>query len=48
MVGLNYGLTLGCVALSVALLDQALAGKIASLPLVAISGFVLGKYWIYR
>jgi putative flippase GtrA len=48
VVGLNYGLTLGCVALSVALLDQALAGKIASLPLVAISGFVLGKYWIFR
>lgn len=48
VVGLNYAFTLGCVALSVALLDQALPGKIASLPLVALNGFVLGKYWIFR
>jgi hypothetical protein len=36
------------VALSVQLLDAALPGKLLSLPLVALSGFVLGKYWIYK
>lgn len=48
VVGLNYAITLGCVALSVQLLGQALPGKIASLPVVAINGFVLSKYWIFR
>lgn len=48
VVGLNYAITLGCVALSVHLLGQALPGKIASLPVVAINGFLLSKYWIFR
>ena len=48
VVGLNYAITLGCVALSVQLLGQALPGKLVSLPVVAINGFVLSKYWIFR
>lgn len=48
VVGINYLFTLACVALSVALLDQPLPGKVASLPIVALNGFVLGKYWIFR
>jgi putative flippase GtrA len=48
VVGLNYLLTLACVTLSVALLSAALPGKLVSLPLVAASGFVLSKYWIFR
>jgi putative flippase GtrA len=48
VVGLNYLLTLACVALSVALLSSALPGKLLSLPLVAASGFALAKYWIFR
>lgn len=48
LVGLNYVLTLACVALAVALRLPPLAGKIVSLPLVALNGFVLGKYWIFK
>jgi putative flippase GtrA len=48
VVGLNYALTLGCVALAQALAGLPLAGKIFSLPLVAVNGYLLGKYWIYK
>lgn len=53
VVALNYALTLGCVALAVTLLGEpqqtgALIGKLASLPLVAINGFLLSKYWIFK
>lgn len=48
LVVLNYGLTLGCVALAQALAGNPLLGKILSLPLVAVNGFLLGKYWIFK
>jgi putative flippase GtrA len=48
VVGLNYLLTMGCVALAVALGAGTLAGKLVSLPLVAINSFLLGKYWIFK
>lgn len=48
VVGLNYLLTLGLVALSVALFEQALIGKLLSLPLVAVNGFFLSKHWIFK
>jgi putative flippase GtrA len=48
VVALNYGFTLGCVALSVELAGVALIGKLLSLPLVAVVGFVLGKHWIFK
>lgn len=48
VVGLNYGLTLGCVALAVAMFDSPMAGKIVSLPLVAVNGYLLGRFWIFR
>lgn len=48
VVALNYLLTLGLVALSVALLEQALVGKVLSLPVVAINGFFLSKHWIFK
>lgn len=48
VVGLNYGLTMGCVALAVALAGMPLAGKIASLPLVAVNGYLLSKFWIFK
>jgi putative flippase GtrA len=48
LVGLNYVLTLGCVALAQATLGNPLLGKILSLPLVAVNGFLLGKYWIFK
>jgi putative flippase GtrA len=48
LVGVNYLLTMACVALAVALVANPLFGKIVSLPLVALNGFVLGKYWIFK
>jgi putative flippase GtrA len=48
VVGINYLLTMACVALSVPLLGSPLVGKLASLPLVALNGYVLGKYWIFK
>jgi putative flippase GtrA len=48
IVLMNYLLTLGLVALAQALLGSPLAGKLLSLPLVAVNGYLLGKYWIFR
>jgi hypothetical protein len=48
VVGLNYLLTMGCVSLAVSLADMPLLGKIVSLPLVSISGYLLSKFWIFR
>ena len=48
LVGINYLLTLGLVTLSVAFFQQALLGKLASLPVVAVNGFLVSKYWIYK
>ena len=48
VVALNYALTLLCVSLAATYLDNPLAGKIISLPLVAMVGFVLGKIWIFK
>ena len=48
VVALNYGLTLACVWTGMHLGADALAGKVVSLFLVPVSGFILGKYWIFR
>jgi putative flippase GtrA len=48
VVGINYLLTLGCVALAQSLAGMPLAGKIVSLPLVAVNGYLLGKLWIFK
>jgi putative flippase GtrA len=48
VVAVNYLLTLAFVAVSLALLDNALVGKILSLPVIAAIGFLLSKRWIYR
>ncbi len=48
VVALNYLLTMACVAVSVAVAGDALPGKLVSLPLVAVNGYLLSKYWIFR
>jgi putative flippase GtrA len=48
VVGANYLITIGFVTLAMALLDSALAGKLASLPVVAVNGYLLSKYWIFK
>ncbi|MEH6436550.1 GtrA family protein [Massilia sp. DD77] len=48
VVGLNYLLTIACVTLAASFVDNPLAGKIVSLPLVAVNGYLLSKYWIFK
>ena len=48
VVGINYLLTLGLVALSLALTAMALPDKLLSLPVVAVNGFFLSKHWIFK
>lgn len=44
----NYLLTLLAIEISIRWLETPLPGKILSLPAVAMSGFILSKYWIYK
>jgi hypothetical protein len=44
----NYAPTLFIVKIFHDFLSMPVCGKIASLPLVAIIGFLLSKYWIYK
>lgn len=48
IVGINYTLTIAFVLSFAFLFGSALAGKIASLPVVALNGFLLSKYWAFR
>lgn len=48
VVAVNYLLTIALVSLAQALVGSPLAGKIVSLPLVAVNGYLLGRYWIFK
>lgn len=48
VVGINYLITIALVALGMAWWQSALIGKVASLPVVALNGFFLSKYWIFK
>lgn len=48
VVALNYLVTLALVEISLMLFGQALPGKLLSLPLVAVNGYLLGKHWVFR
>jgi putative flippase GtrA len=48
IVGMNYGITLAMVFITQQMWQIYLLGKIASLPLVAINGFLWSKYWVFR
>lgn len=44
----NYGITIALVAASAALLTSPLPGKLVSLPLVAVNGFLWSKHWVFK
>lgn len=48
VVLLNYLLTLGCVWYIQYLGGPVIWGKLVSLPVVTATGFILGRYWIFR
>ncbi|MFT4840731.1 MAG: putative flippase GtrA [Planctomycetota bacterium] len=48
VVAINYCITLLFVTLSCELLASPLPGKIASLPVIAVNGFLLSKHWVFN
>jgi len=48
VVAINYLITLVFVFLSLSMLENVLAGKILSLPVVAVNGFLLSKHWVFK
>ena len=48
VVLLNYLITLGCTSLSFHLSGVVLLGKLISLPIVAINGYLLSRYWVFK
>ena len=48
IVMLNYGITLLFVVGSTHFLGSVLTGKIASLPVIAVNGFLLSRYWAFK
>lgn len=48
IVAVNYVITVAFVYAALRFHGSAVTGKIASLPVVAVNGYFLSKYWIYR
>lgn len=48
VVAINYAVTLVLVNTSFYVLGSPLLGKLFSLPLVAINGYLLSKVWVFR
>ena len=49
VVFFNYVLTLTFIYVAGSILGVGvLVGKIMSLPIIAVNGFLLGKYWIFK
>ena len=47
LVAINYINTLLLTHLSFVIADKPIIGKLLSLPVVTLTGFILGKYWIF-
>jgi putative flippase GtrA len=48
VVAVNYLITMVFSSFSVQLTGDFLAGKVLSLPIVAVNGFLLSRYWVFR
>ena len=48
VLGMNYWLTIAVVSLSQTMWGTYWVGKVLSLPLVAIVGFVLSRRWVFK
>lgn len=44
----NYLITLIFVFVSFRLIDNAMLGKLMSLPVIAVNGFLLSKFWVFK
>lgn len=48
VVLVNYLITMACVSAFHHWFDMPVLGKVISLPLVAVNGFLLSKHWVYK
>lgn len=48
VVAINYAFTLLLTYLSVQISGDFLGGKLLSLPVVAVNGFLLSRYWVFK
>jgi putative flippase GtrA len=48
IVAINYLITLAIVLLVDGILGSPLVGKLISIPIVAVNGFLLSKHWVFR
>ena len=48
VVFINYLITMFFIFVSQRFLGSVLIGKIASLPVVAMNGFMLSRYWVFK
>ncbi|MYM68831.1 GtrA family protein [Pseudoduganella sp. FT55W] len=48
VVAINYLITLALVALAQHWFGMAMIGKLASLPVVAVNGYLLSKHWVFK
>lgn len=44
----NYLITLFFVFISLQIMDGVMFGKIVSLPIIAVNGFLLSRYWVFK
>lgn len=48
VVVMNYLITIGLVSIAQHTVGVPIVGKLLSLPVVAINGYLLGKHWIFK
>ena len=48
VVMVNYLITVAFVMISFSMIESVLVGKIVSLPIIAMNGFLLCKYWVFN
>lgn len=48
IVFVNYLITMLCIKIFHNWLDMPVLGKVISLPIISINGFLLSKYWVYK
>jgi putative flippase GtrA len=48
VVLVNYLITMACVSALQHWMEMPVLGKVISLPLVAVNGFLLSKHWVYK
>jgi putative flippase GtrA len=48
VVLINYAITMLCINISHNWLEMPVLGKVISLPIISLNGFLLSKHWVYK